>query len=73
MEILAAISGDNLLTAVIWIVILALIYFVLDWGLKQVGVPEPFNKIVRFILILFVVVGLVNALLTIAGRPFITF
>jgi len=44
------------------------------YGMVKLQTPVGQNPIgVYFILILFVVVGLVNALLTIAGRPFITF
>lgn len=60
-----------MLMALVWLVIGALIYFVIDWGLKKVGLPEPFNKIAQVILVLLVVVILVNALLTMVGRPFI--
>jgi hypothetical protein len=69
--LIAAISGETVMHALIWLVIGALIYFVLDWGMKKIGLPEPFNKIAQVILVLLVVVILVNALLTLAGRPFI--
>lgn len=69
---LAAISGNAVVNAIIWLVIGALIYFVVDWGLKKIGLPEPFNKIATVLLVLVVVVILVNALLTLIGKPFIT-
>lgn len=70
---LAAISGNAVVNAIIWLVIGALIYFVCDWGLKKIGLPEPFAKIAVVLLVLLVVVVLVNALLTLVGKPFITF
>ena len=71
LAILAVISGESVVTAVIWIVIAALIYFVVMWGIDKIGIPEPFHKIAIALVVLMVVVMLVNALLTIAGHPFI--
>lgn len=68
---LAAISGSAVGESLVWLVIAALIYFVIDWGLKKIGLPEPFNKIAQVILVLLVVVVLINALLLLAGKPFI--
>jgi hypothetical protein len=68
---LGEISGGAVVECLIWLVIAALIYFVVDWGLKKIGLPEPFNKIAQVILILLVVVALVNGLLLLAGHPFI--
>ncbi len=72
LSILAAISGQTLLNAFIWIVIAALIFYILTWGLSKIGLPEPFNKIVTVLLVLVVVVVLINALLTLVGKPFIS-
>lgn len=71
--ILAAISGDSLLWAIIQIVIAAVIYFVITWGLGKIGVPEPFNKVIMVLLVLMVCLFLINALLTVGGHPLITF
>ncbi len=71
LTLLAAISGDALLNAVIWIVVAALIYFVVMWGIDKIGIPEPFHKIAVALVVLVVVVLLINALLGIGGRPFI--
>lgn len=68
---LAQISGQGLVYAVIWIVVAALIYFVAMWGIDKVGIPEPFHKIAVALVVLAVVVLLVNALLAIAGHPLI--
>lgn len=68
---LAAISGEAVMMCIVWLVIGALIYFVLDWGLKKIALPEPFNKIAVVLLVLLVVVVLVNALLTLVDKQFI--
>jgi len=37
------------------------------------GVPEPFAKVARVLLAIVAVILLINAILVVAGRPFITF
>lgn len=69
---LAAISGEALIWAVVQIVIAAVIYYVVTWGIAKIGVPEPFNKVLMVIVVLMVVFFCVNALLTIAGRGLIS-
>lgn len=59
----AAISGSSLLGVIIWLIVAACVYFVIDWGLKQIALPDPFGKLARVILILVTVVLIVNALL----------
>jgi len=71
--LLAAISGASLIQALIWIVIAAVIWWLINWAISYIGIPEPFNKVLRVILALVAVVFLINALLAIAGKPFITF
>lgn len=68
---LAAISGEQIVWLVVTILIGGLIYWVLDWAIGKINPPEPFKKIASVLLILAVVVFLVNALLTVAGHPFI--
>lgn len=74
MEIIAAISGSALLNVLVWLVVAALIFFVVDWGLKRISLPDPFGKIAYVILILVTVVLVVNALLGLTpSGPFIRF
>jgi hypothetical protein len=69
--VLAAISGSALMTMVIWIIVAALICWLLWWLIGYVGLPEPFNKIARVIVAVIAVVICINALLTLVGKPFI--
>lgn len=71
LPLLALISGSGLIHLLIQLVIVALIFWVLYWGLSQVGIPEPFNKIIRVILILAACIFVINALLSLVGTPFI--
>lgn len=50
---------SGLLSIVIWLVVLGLIFWLIWWFIGYVGVPEPFNKVLR------VIVGLVALLIVI--------
>lgn len=69
--IVAAISGQALVNAVIWLIVAGVIFFLLDWAIKSIGVPEPFNKVLRVILVLLAVIVCINALMTLAGHPLV--
>ena len=72
MNLIAAISGNQLLHAVVWVIIAGIIFWLVNWLITYAGVPEPFNKVAKVIVAIVAVVFLVNALLTIVGKPFIT-
>jgi len=69
--LLGAISGDTLVQAVIWVVVAGVIFFLLGWLIDYVAVGEPFNKVAKIIVAVAAVIVLINALLTLAGKPFI--
>lgn len=71
--LLAAISGSAILSLLIWLVVLGLIYWIITWVLGQIGLPEPFGKIIHVVLVLLVAIFLINALLSLAGHGFISF
>lgn len=68
---LAAISGQSLVWAVIWIIAIGLICWLLLYAIDYAGIPQPFNKIARVIVVLIGIIFLINAILTLVGRPFI--
>jgi hypothetical protein len=67
--LLFTISGATLLEALIWLVIGGVIFWIVSWGIAYIGVPEPFNKVIRVILVIVVVVFCVNALLLLIDKP----
>jgi len=71
IPILAVISGDTVLSALVQLVIWGLILWILYWALGKIAPPEPFMKIGTVILVLLTVVVLVNILLGLDGRAFI--
>lgn len=58
-----ALTSATLLSVIIWLVVAGLIYFVIDWGLKKIALPQPFDTIARVVLVLITVVLIVSALL----------
>jgi uncharacterized membrane protein len=71
--LLAVITAQSLGMLFVWLVIAALIYFVLNWALAQIAPPQPFAKILQTVLVLVVAVLIVNALLGLMGHAFIVF
>ncbi len=67
--ILAMASSGDMLNALCWLVALGLIAWLLWWGLAQVGIPEPFNKVARVIIVVFVVVILIRIVIRVFGMP----
>lgn len=70
---LAAISGETLVHAVIWIIIAGVIFWLVNWLIDYCGLPAPFNKVAKVIVAVVAVLILINALLTIAGHPLVVF
>jgi hypothetical protein len=73
ISFLSVISGDALISAVIWLVVVGLIFFVVQWALSQIPIPAPFNTVVRVILVVIVAIVIINVLLTLAGHPIVRF
>jgi hypothetical protein len=71
--IAAVISANALFMALIWIIVAGLVCWLLWWLIGAVGLPEPFNKVARVLIAVVAVIICINALLTLVGRPFITF
>lgn len=71
LPILGAISGEAVISVLVWVVVVGIIFWLLWWLLGYVGLPEPFNKVARVILALAAVLMLINALLTLVDKPFI--
>jgi hypothetical protein len=61
-------NSNNLIQAVVWIVVAALVYFILNWAITKVGLPEPFNKIATVIIVLIAVIMLINGIFMLTGH-----
>ena len=69
--LLAEIAGRDVISAVIWVIVLGIIFGLLWWLIDYVKIPEPFSKVARVVLAVAGVVLLINVLLGLAGHPFI--
>ena len=68
IPMLAAISGDKLVDALIMLVVWGVILWVCWWGLGKINPGEPWQKVGTVILVLLTVVVLVNIMLTLTGK-----
>jgi len=68
-----AIAASSLVSVLIQVIVVALICYLLWWLIGYIGLPAPFDKVARVIVSCFAVVFLINALLAVAGHPFIVF
>ncbi len=57
---------------VVWLSVAGLLYWLVTWALGQIGIPEPFNKVIRVVLILVVFLICLNALLSLAGHGLVS-
>lgn len=72
MLILATSIGIGaILQLLISIVVVALICWLLWWLIGYMGLPEPFDKVLRIIIAFLAVLFLINAILALAGESFI--
>lgn len=55
--------ASTLITLVIYLIIVGLIFYVVWWALDAIGIPEPFNKVIRVVLVLAAMLIVVNLLL----------
>lgn len=58
----------DLISLVIYLVILGVIFWLVWWFIGFVGVPEPFNKVLRVIVGLVAFIMILNLLLGLLGH-----
>ena len=54
---------DSLLQGLIYIVIIGVIFWLIWWFIGYVGIPEPFNKVLRVVIGLVALIVLIQFLL----------
>ena len=70
-EVLAVISGEAVINNLVWLIIVGLIFWLLYWLIGYLAPPEPFNKVLRAILVVAAVIVLIGFLMSLAGHPLI--
>lgn len=69
--LMAEISGSAVVHLLIWVICIGTVFYLLHWLIGYVGLQDPWNKVAKIILAVAAVILLINALLTLAGHPFI--
>jgi uncharacterized membrane protein YhdT len=65
------ISGQELLSVLLYLVVWGLVLYVLWWGIGRLGLPEPFSKVATVVLVVLTVVVLLNLLFGFVGTPLV--
>jgi len=60
---------ESLLSLVVYVVIVALIFYAIWWFVGYVGIPEPFNKVIRVLIGLVALIVVISLLLSLVGHP----
>lgn len=71
LPILAILSGESVLYAVMYLIIIGLCFWLVWWLIEYIGIPEPFHKVCKVILAVAAVFICINVLLSLAGHPLI--
>jgi uncharacterized membrane protein YwzB len=71
LPILAMISGEKILDALVELVMWAIILGVAWWGFRAAELKDPYATPIKILLILLTVVALINVLLGLRGHAFI--
>jgi hypothetical protein len=61
----------GLLNLLVFLIVTGLICYLLWWLIDFIGLPEPFNKVIKVIIAVVAVIVLINALLGLIGQPFL--
>ncbi len=61
------ISLSGAVMLIVYLIVAGLIFFLLDWLIRYVGVPEPFAKIARVILAILAVLVVIGILLSLVN------
>lgn len=73
LAFLAAISGSNLVNGLIYLLIMGIICWLLLWLVGMSPIPEPFKKVITWIIYVVAVLMLINWLLSLTGNAVIVF
>lgn len=69
--LLALISGEAVISLIIYVLILGLIFGLLFFLIGYLAIPEPFNRVLRAVVMIGAVIILIGILLSLAGHPII--
>lgn len=62
-------SLESLVSAVVYLIVGGILVWLLLWLIDYCGLPAPFGKVARIIVVVFAVLVLISVLLGLAGHP----
>jgi uncharacterized membrane protein YtjA (UPF0391 family) len=65
-------SLRSLVSIVIYLCVVGGVVWLLMWLVDYVGLPAPFNKVAKIVIMVFVVLALISLLLGFTGYPVVT-
>ena len=65
------ISLNSVGTSLLYLVVAGLIIWLFYWAIEKIGIPEPFAKIAKVVLVVVSVIICLNFLLGFFGHPFV--
>lgn len=71
MLILADISGRDVGSLLIQLLIAGVVFYLVIWLVNWIGIPAPIDKVIKAIVGIALVIYLVNVLAALGGHPFI--
>jgi SNF family Na+-dependent transporter len=64
-------EGNDIVRAIVWVVVAGVVFWLLTWLIDYAGLKEPFNRVAKIMLAILAVVFLINIIMMVMGRPFI--
>lgn len=64
---------SNMVSFIVYLIVVGLIFWCVWWFVGYVGVPEPFNKVIQVVMGLIALIIVVNLLLSLVGTPMFRF
>lgn len=71
LAMLAAISGEAIVTSVVTLIVVAVVYWILDMIVARTVTDDMFKKVINVIMILGAGLFLIDAVLRLFGHPII--
>ena len=65
------ISIEQVVWAIIYLIIGGVVFWLLTWLIDYIGLPEPFRKVARVVLAVGAVLVVIAVLLAMAGHPIV--
>ena len=70
LTMIGIVSGSVLINSLIWLICVGLVFYLLFWLVGFIGLPQPFDKVIRVVLGVAAVIVLINVIMSFAGSPY---